>query len=190
MHRVALLGSTLALVGGYFAFKWMTAGIVNEERLVAVGAMYHWSALVILAVGWSIWFVRTHATTKSFWGDFRMMAKPVFIYALMAAASVYLWNHVVASHSTQLRKSIRLAQIDEHTSSPEKYDAFVAAQPDDQQSAMPDRETYREQASAQVEWMLSGGVTLVLSLLLYLFASIVLAASATLLLHHVWGIAS
>ena len=46
------------------------------------------------------------------------------------------------------------------------------------------------QATTQVSWMLSGGVTFVLSLITYLFAAMLLSLCATVLLHQIWGIAS
>ena len=57
MRKSSLMGVPLLLAAGYFAFKWALAGPVNAERLVALGGMYHWSALTLLAVlgsfGWS-----------------------------------------------------------------------------------------------------------------------------------------
>lgn len=190
MGRAPLVGSSLALLLGYLAFKWALADAVNEERLVALGGMYHWSALTALTAGWSIWLVRQKRSTHSFAGDFKLLARPVFLYALLASGAVYVWNHGIARESTAWRKALRLAQIEEHTSSDAAFQAFVEGQPLEQQSAFPDRETYREQATTQVEWMLSGGVTLVLSLLTYLFASLVLTLCATFLLHQIWGIAT
>jgi|GEM_PF-636447 hypothetical protein len=190
MRAAPWVGSTLLLLAGYLAFKWGLAGSVNEERLVALGAMYHWSALTSLVAGWSIWLVRAKASTRSFWGDFKLLAKPVFLYALLATGSVYLWNHVIARESTELRKALRSAQIEEHTASDEAYAVLVAQQPPEQQANYPARETYREQAISQVEWMLSGGVTVVLSLLMYLFASLILVLCGTLLLHQIWGVAT
>ena len=94
---------------------------------------------------------------------------------MLASGSVWGWNHVVASESTALRKALRVAQIEEYTATEEAYHDFLASQ-DQGENALqfPDRETYREQAKAQVDWMLSGGVTLVLALLTYLFASVLL----------------
>jgi Flp pilus assembly protein TadB len=98
---------------------------------------------------------------------------------------------VIASESTALRKALRVAQIEEHTATDEAYQSFLESQNQgESELQLPDRETYREQARAQVDWMLSGGVTLVLALLTYLFASVLLALVATVLLHHIWGLPS
>ena len=51
MRNTALAGLPLVLAAGYFAFKWLLAGPINAERLVALGGMYHWSALTLLALG-------------------------------------------------------------------------------------------------------------------------------------------
>lgn len=190
MRTAPVVGTSLLLLAGYLAFKWGLAGSVNEERLVALGGMYHWSALTTLVAGWSMWLVRTKGSTRSFWGDFKLLAKPVFLYALLAAGSVYVWNHVIANESTELRKALRVAQIEEHTATEAAYAEFVSQQVAEQQPNLPSREEYRSQALAQVNWMLSGGVTLVLSLLMYLFASLVLALCATVLLHQIWGVAT
>jgi cobalamin synthase len=152
--------------------------------------MYHWSALTVLCVGWSIWLVRGKSGSGSFWGDFKTLGKPLVLYAILAAGSVWLWNHVVASESTELRKALRLAQIESNTESEAAYSAFVAAQASEGVEDFPSRETYREQAQSQVEWMLSGGVTLVLSMLTYLMAALVLAVCATVLLHQIWGLST
>ena len=58
MRKSSLMGVPLLLAAGYFAFKWALAGPVNAERLVALGGMYHWSALTLLWLslapfGWS-----------------------------------------------------------------------------------------------------------------------------------------
>jgi hypothetical protein len=190
MRTAPVVGTSLLLLAGYLAFKWGLAGSVNEERLVALGGMYHWSALTALVAGWSMWLVRTKGSTMSFWGDFKLLAKPVFLYALLAAGSVYVWNHVIANESTELRKALRVAQIEEHTATEAAYAEFVNQQAAEQQPNLPSREEYRSQALAQVNWMLSGGVTLVLSLLTYLFASLVLVVCATILLHQIWGVAT
>jgi glucan phosphoethanolaminetransferase (alkaline phosphatase superfamily) len=185
-----LAGTSFLLIAGYLAFKWSLAGQINEERLVAFGGMYHWSALTMLAVGWSVWLVRTRAWTGSFWGDFKTLAKPLVVYALLAALSVWSWNHVFAAESTELRKALRLAQIDSVTETEAAFSEFLAQQDSENMQRVSDRMTYREQARDQVEWMLSGGVTLVLSMLTYLFAAVVLALCAVFLLHHIWGLST
>lgn len=185
-----LAGSSFLLIAGYLAFKWALAGQINEERLVAFGGMYHWSALTILAAGWSVWLVRAKAWTGSFWGDFKTLAKPVVVYALLAALSVWSWNHVFAAESTELRKALRLAQIDSVTETEATFSEFLAQQDSENMDVVPDRMTYREQARDQVEWMLSGGVTLVLSTLTYLFAAVVLTLCSVVLLHHIWGLST
>ena len=190
MRNTALAGLPLVLAAGYFAFKWLLAGPINAERLVALGGMYHWSALTLLALGWSVWMVRRNGSTQSFWGDFKQLTKPLAVYAILAACSVWGWNHVVAKDATELRKALRLAQIEEHTASEEAYAAFVAEQGLESVGELPDRETYQTQATTQVSWMLSGGVTFVLSLITYLFAAMLLSLCATVLLHQIWGIAS
>ena len=190
MRNTALAGLPLVLAAGYFAFKWLLAGPINAERLVALGGMYHWSALTLLALGWSVWMVRRNGSTQSFWGDFKQLTKPLAVYAILAACSVWGWNHVVAKDATELRKALRLAQIEEHTASEEAYAAFVAEQGLESVGELPDRETYQTQATTQVSWMLSGGVTFVLSLITYLVAAMLLSLCATVLLHQIWGIAS
>jgi len=190
MRNTALAGLPLVLAAGYFAFKWLLAGPINAERLVALGGMYHWSALTLLALGWSVWMIRRNGSTQSFWGDFKQLTKPLAVYAILAACSVWGWNHVVAKDATELRKALRLAQIEEHTASEEAYAAFVAKQGLESVGELPDRETYQTQATTQVSWMLSGGVTFLLSLITYLFAAMLLSLCATVLLHQIWGIAS
>ena len=190
MRNTALAGLPLVLAAGYFAFKWLLAGLINAERLVALGGMYHWSALTLLALGWSVWMIRRNGSTQSFWGDFKQLTKPLAVYAILAACSVWGWNHVVAKDATELRKALRLAQIEEHTASEEAYAAFVAEQGLESVGELPDRETYQTQATTQVSWMLSGGVTFLLSLITYLFAAMLLSLCATVLLHQIWGIAS
>ena len=190
MQRSKTLASCLALLAGYVLFKAVSSEWVLAERAVALGGMYHWSALTLLALGWSVWMVRRGGSTQSFWGDFKQLTKPLAVYAILAACSVWGWNHVVAKDATELRKALRLAQIEEHTASDEAYAAFVAEQGVESVGELPDRETYRTQATTQVSWMLSGGVTFVLSLLTYLFAAMLLSLCATVLLHQIWGIAS
>jgi elongation factor P hydroxylase len=81
-----------------------------------------------------------------------------------------------------------MAQINANTESDDAYASFLDAQDDLNSELMPDRQTYREQATAQVDWMLSGGVTLVLSLLVYVLAAFVLSVVASIVLHQIWGI--
>lgn len=190
MRNRPLIGSSLALIAGYWVLKYALVGDVNEERLVALGGMYHWSALTVLTAGWAIWLVRRSRSTLSFWGDFKLLAKPAVVYALLASASVFGWNHLLARETVELRKALRIAQIEANTASDSAFETFAEKLPLDQQARLPERDSYREQALAQVEWMHSGGVTLVLSLLTYLFASVVLALGATLLVHHIWGVSS
>ncbi len=190
MRSTTLVGLPLALAAGYFGFKWALSGLVNAERVVALGGMYHWSALTLLALGWSAWMIRKRKSTNTFWGDFKQLTQPLALYAIVASCCVWGWNHVVALEATELRKALRLAQIEEHTSSPEAYAAFVQEQGAETMAELPDRDTYRKQATSQVHWMLSGGVTLVLALITYLFAAVLLSLCATMLLHQIWGIAT
>ena len=191
MRRSSLVGIPILLCGGYFAFKWLLANSLNAERLVALGGMYHWTAMTVLAAGTCVWLVRERQHTGSFWGDFKKLCQPLVLYAMLASGAVWGWNHVVAAESTTLRKALRVAQIEEHTATEEAYQAFLENQNQSENGIqLPDRETYREQARAQVDWMLSGGVTLVLALLTYLFAAVLLALVATVLLHHIWGLPS
>lgn len=189
MRRSSLVGIPFLLCGGYFAFKWLLASSLNAERLVALGGMYHWTAMTLLVVGSCVWLVRERQHTGSFWGDFKKLSQPLVLYAMLASGSVWGWNHVVAAEATALRKALRVAQIEEHTATEKAYQSFLESQDQGENALhLPDRETYRDQAKAQVDWMLSGGVTLVLALLTYLFASVLLALVATVLLHHIWGL--
>ena len=120
----------------------------------------------------------------------KQLLRPTFTYALLAAVAVYGWNHVWAKESTALRKSIRIAQVEEFTKSDAAFDAYLLTLPLGQRATMPDRKTMHTQAISQVEWMMSGGVTFALSLLMYVFAAALLTAVASLLLHQIWGIQS
>lgn len=185
-----LAGWTAGLLVGYFLFKWGLAGHVEEERLVALGGMYHWTALVVLTGTSSVMLVHGKRSTGNAWGDFRWIVRPLMAYAVLASLAVWGWNHLVAAETTELRKALRKAQIEEHTSSEEAFSAWVQASGSREDLHIPDRLTYREQALNQVDWMLSGSVTFVLSLVMYMIAAWVLAGVSTLLLHHIWGIAS
>jgi len=190
MRGAPLIGLPMLLTAGYFAFKWTLADLVNAERLLALGGMYHWSAMTLLALGWSIWIVRQKDSTKSFWGDFKQLTKPLVIYGITASCAVWVWNHAVALEATELRKALRLAQIEERTASEKAFTAFVESQKMETSEKFPDRESYRKNATSQVDWMLSGGVTLVLSLITYLFAALLLSLCSTVLLHQIWGVAA
>ena len=188
MQRSKTLASCLALLAGYVLFKTISSEWVLAERAVALGGMYHWTALVTLVVGWSVALVRHGWSAGSWAGDVKQLLRPTFTYALLAAVAVYGWNHVWAKESTELRKSIRIAQVEEFTKSDAAFDAYLLTLPLGQRRAMPDRETVRAQAISEVEWMMSGGVTFALSLLMYIFAAALLSAVASLLLHQIWGI--
>ena len=58
MPRSKTLASCLALIAGYVLFKAVSSEWVLAERAVALGGMYHWTALVTLVVGWSVAMVR------------------------------------------------------------------------------------------------------------------------------------
>lgn len=183
-----MLGTSLLLLVGYaLAKSWMLEH-VPYERAVALGGLYHWSSLVLLAAVWPIWMVKQNGSKGSIWGDVQQLLRPTLLHALLASLSVWAWNHAWAEDTTQLRKSIRMAQINANTESDDAYASFLDAQDDLKPGLMPDRLTYREQATAQVDWMLSGGVTLVLSLLVYVFAAFVLSVVASVVLHQIWGI--
>ena len=141
---------------------------MNAKALVALGGMYHWTAMTLLRHGMAAgWFVRERQHTGSFWGDFKQLCQPLVFYAMLGIrCSVWGWNHVVASESTALRKALRLAQIEEHTVTEEPTNLpFQEPRSGRKHPPLPDRETYREQGqSPSVDWMLSGGVTLVLAL--------------------------
>ncbi len=188
MQRSNTLASCLALIAGYVLFKAVSSEMVLAERAVALGGMYHWTALVTLVVGWSLAMVRQGWSAGSWFGDVKLLLRPTFTYALLAALAVYAWNHVWAKESTELRKSIRIAQVEEFTKSDEAFDSYLLTLPLGQRSAMPDRETVNKQAISHVEWMMSGGVTFALSLLMYIFAAALLSALASMLLHQIWGI--
>ena len=191
MQRSLLVGIPFMMCGGYVAVKWMLAGSLNAERLVALGGMYHWTALTLLTVGMAMWFLRERRNTGSFWGDFKQLSQPLVLYAVLASGTVWTWNHVIDAESTALRKALRIAQIEEHTANDDAYQEFVASQAQTSETLnLPGRTAYRKQAMAQVNWMLSGGVTFVLSLLTYLFAAVMLALLATALLHHIWGLST
>ena len=191
MQRSLLVGIPFMMCGGYVAVKWMLAGSLNAEWLVALGGMYHWTALTLLTVGMAMWFLRERRNTGSFWGDFKQLSQPLVLYAVLASGTVWTWNHVIDAESTALRKALRIAQIEEHTANDDAYQEFVASQAQTSETLnLPGRTAYRKQAMAQVNWMLSGGVTFVLSLLTYLFAAVMLALLATALLHHIWGLST
>ena len=183
-----ILGSSLLLLMGYALLKGWMLEHVPYERAVAMGGLYHWSSIVLITASWSIWMVRQRASKGSTWGDVQQLLRPTLTHALLASLSVWAWNHAWAAETTLLRKSIRLAQINANTETEEAYALFLEAQKNLEPEHMPDRQTYRDQANAQVNWMLSGGVTLVLSLLVYVLAAFVLSVVASVVLHQIWGI--
>lgn len=183
-----MLGTSLLLLVGYALLKSWLLEHVPYERAVALGGLYHWSSLVLLAACWSFWLVKQKESKGSIWGDVQQLLRPTLFHALLASLSVWVWNHAWAEETTQLRKSIRMAQINANTESDKAYASFLDAQDNLQPELMPDRQTYREQATAQVDWMLSGGVTLVLSLLVYVLAAFVLSVVSSVVVHQIWGI--
>ena len=88
MQRSLLVGIPFMMCGGYVAVKWMLAGSLNAERLVALGGMYHWTALTLLTVGMAMWFLRERRNTGSFWGDFKQLSQPLVLYAVLASGTV------------------------------------------------------------------------------------------------------
>ena len=91
--------------------------------------MYHWTALVTLVVGWSVAMVRQGWSAGSWVGDVKQLLQPTFTYALLAAVAVYGWNHVWAKESTELRKSIRIAQVEEFTKSDAAFEDYLLTLP-------------------------------------------------------------
>ena len=187
MPRSKTLASCLALIAGYVLFKAFSSEWLTAERSVALGGMYHWTALVILVVGWSVAMVRQGWSAGSWVGDVKQLLRPTFTYALLAAVAVYGWNHVWAKESTELRKSIRIAQVEEFTKSDAAFDAYMMTLPLGQRDAR-DRVTFRSNEISTIETIMSGKVMFVLSLLTYIFAAALLSAVASLLLHQIWGI--
>ena len=187
MPRSKTLASCLALIAGYVLFKAVSSEWLTAERSVALGGMYHWTALVILVVGWSVAMVRQGWSAGSWVGDVKQLLRPTFTYALLAAVAVYGWNHVWAKESTELRKSIRIAQVEEFTKSDAAFDAYMMTLPLGQRDAR-DRVTFRSNEISTIETIMSGKVMFVLSLLTYIFAAALLSAVASLLLHQIWGI--
>ena len=187
MPRSKTLASCLALIAGYVLFKAVSSEWLTAERSVALGGMYHWTALVILVVGWSVAMVRQGWSAGSWVGDMKQLLQPTFTYALLASMAVYGWNHVWAKESTELRKSIRIAQVEEFTKSDAAFDAYMMTLPLGQRDAR-DRDTFRSNEISTIETIMSGKVMFVLSLLTYIFAAALLSAVASLLLHQIWGI--
>ena len=58
-----MLGTSLLLLVGYALLKSWMLEHVPYERAVALGGLYHWSSLVLLAACWSIWLVRQKAVS-------------------------------------------------------------------------------------------------------------------------------
>ncbi|MDA0728381.1 MAG: hypothetical protein O3B70_01860 [Bacteroidetes bacterium] len=178
------------VIAGYFAFKWLLANEASAEKSLALGGMYHWTALIGLAVLAGFTLQQGTESAGSWWGDVRRIAKPLLLYSLLASLSVLAWNHGIAKETTDLRLALREAQIMEATANEASFEKWVGDAGLEKGTWVPDRETYREQALSQVRWMLSPSVMLVFSLLTYALASIVLAVVTSLLLHKIWNITS
>ena len=189
MRNTPLAGLPLVLVAGYFAFKWLLAGPINAERLVALAACITGLPWTLLALGWSVWMVHRDGSTQSFWGDFKQLTKPLAVYAILAACSVWGWNHIVAKDATELWKALRLAQIEEHTASEEAYAAFVTEQGLNPWGKCPiERPTAPKPPPRCRGCCLGGSPCAFLDHLFVRRHAPFLCA--TVLLHQIWGIAS
>ena len=186
LTRILLLN--LLLIGGYMLMKAGLANAVPPERLVALGGLYHWSAMVLLAVGWSAALIRGGWSSGSATGDLKAIGRPLMTYAVMASLSVWAWNHVVAKDATALKVALQRAQVLEHTENDEAYAAFLADA--DLEGTAPEREQFKEQALEQIEWMNGPALTLAMALIVYLAAGSLLTGLAVLVLHKIWNIAS
>ena len=80
-----------------------------------------------------------------------------------------------AKESTELRKSIRIAQVEEFTKSDAAFDDYLLTLPLGRAAPCLTERPSR-QAISQVRWMMSGGVTFALSLLMYIFAAALLCS--------------
>lgn len=178
------------VIAGYFAFKGLIAEGTSAEKSLALGGLYHWTALIGLAVVAGLAMQRGRSSTGSWWGDVRKIAQPLLLYSLLASLSVLAWNHGIAKETTNLRLALREAQIMEATATEASFQAWVGDAGLEEGAWIPDREVYREQALSQVRWMLSPSVMFVFSLLTYAVASIALALATSLLLHKIWSITS
>ena len=164
------------------------ANAVPPERLVAVGGLYHWSAMVLLAVGWSTALIRGGWSSGSATGDLKALGRPLMTYAVMASLSVWAWNHVVAKDATALKVALQRAQVLEHTENDEAYATFLADA--ELEGTAPEREQFKEQALEQIAWMNGPALTLAMALIVYLAAGSLLTGLAVLVLHKIWNIAS
>ena len=177
-----------ALVAGYLLLKSSLMEVVPAERLVALGGLYHWSALMLLAVGWSAHLIRSHSSTGSAIGDLKLLGKPLMMYALLASLSVWAWNHGLAADSTELKVALQKARVMTQTETEADYVAFL--EQSDPPEVMPDRLTFREQALEQIEWMNAPAMTLAMALVVYMAAGVVLTGLSVLFLHKIWNVAS
>ena len=193
MRSARIFGTSLALLGGYFTLKWFLRGQIADEQLFVSGGLYHWTAITILGTGWSVWLVKSKSTTQQFWGDFKMLAQPLAIYALFASLSVWSWNYVIDKERTDRRRIEAQADVDAITQSEESWNDFLSKQTDEakqQEWRIKGRDTYHQEFSEQIDKVASPGRLFASALLMYMFAALIVSLGATMLLHHIWGIAS
>ena len=186
LTRIFLLN--LLLISVYMLMKAGLANTIPPERLVALGGLYHWSAMVLLAVGWSTALVRGGWSSGTATGDLKALGRPLMLYAVMASLSVWAWNHGVAKDATALKVALQRAQVLEHTENDKAYAAFLVEA--DLEDNAPGREQFRGQALEQIAWMNGPALTLAMALIVYLAAGSLLTGLAVLVLHKIWNIAS
>ena len=192
MRFSRIAGTSLALLGGYFTLKWFLRGHVADEKLLVSGVLYHWTAITILGFGWSMWLIKSKSTTRQFWGDFKLLAQPLAMYAIVASMSAWSWNYIVDNDRVDLKRAALQAELEVHTHSEQSWNEFLSIQKEAIQKEWrtKGRETYRQEVSEQIDNVNSPTRFLAIALLGYMFAALIVSLGATLLLHHIWGIAS
>lgn len=123
----------------WWLVRWVVVGKVSSETGIVLGSLLHFGLLTLVVSTFDF----QHDVPESFLLQLKRNLQPAVLFAVLAAANVGMFHHVIASDSTAFRRLERERFIEEQLADEE---AFAALQEADPQLAGMDVETARARA--------------------------------------------
>ncbi|MBM55569.1 MAG: hypothetical protein CMB32_03320 [Euryarchaeota archaeon] len=173
----------LFLILGWIGLKYFLLGNASFETSFLAGIIYNYTAMIVIAVLCVITGIRTLNQTPDFIDAFKMIAKKVLVYSVVATMAIAFWHHYLIQDITTKRLEERIYEKKNAFGSEEEYAVFVEENPALNGLSL---EEWVAKETESIELIFSLGIQTSLTMMAYLVIGLFISLIASFLWTKVW----
>ncbi len=173
----------ILIILGWFALKFGILNHTSFETSFLAGIVYNYTALIIIAIVCVYRNIRENSSTPPFLDAFKLIAKKVITYSILASLSITVWHHYFIQDINAKRLEEIIYDKQNAFETHDEYIDFVGENPELQNLS---REDWIEKETESVKLIYSMGIQTSLTMMLYLVLGLFISLIASFLWTKVW----